>query len=96
MDAYEDLIEEWNLRERLQKAKGTSNGLPNIQFAMINVSFEALTDASEREYLFNLPTTLALSMEQVTRLRAAGANVLRSSPTYRELIETLGGEAAAQ
>ena len=96
VDAYEDLIEEWNLKLALQKAKPDGGDMPAVSFAMINVNFEALADASERDYLFNLPTSLALAPEQVARLRAAGAQILRSSSKYRELIETLGGEVAAQ
>jgi NTE family protein len=96
VDAYADLIEEWNLKLALQKAKPDGGGMPAVAFSMINVSFEALADATEREYLFNLPTSLALAPEQVTRLRAAGAQILRSSSKYRDLVDVLGGGAAAQ
>jgi hypothetical protein len=43
--------------------------VPAIEFTVIDASFDAVRDPVEREYLLNLPTTLALSPEAVDRLR---------------------------
>lgn len=96
VDAFEDLITEWNLQQALQRATREGGGLPPVRFTLIDVSFDAVDDASEREYLYNLPTTLALSPEQIAHLRAAGAKILRSSTSYRDLVKALGGEASPQ
>src|SRR6185436_8676168 len=42
----------------------------------IDVSFQALKDKAERDYLNQLPTSFALSDEAVDRLRAAAATII--------------------
>ena len=64
--------------------------LPAIEFTMVDVSFDAVVDSKLREYLQNLPTSFDLSEEAVGRLRASGAQVLRDSPAFRTLVESLG------
>ncbi len=56
---------------------------------MINVSFDELSDESEREYLLNLPTTLSLPPEAIDRLRAAAARLLHNSVAYRKLVDEM-------
>ena len=53
---------------------------PEAQIYVIDVSFKALKDKSERDYLNQLPTSFVLSDEAVDRLRAAAR---RSSSTRR-------------
>jgi len=45
----------------------------------MNVSFDALPDAKDREHLLDLPTTLTLSSEAIDRLRDAAATRRGSS-----------------
>jgi len=56
---------------------------------VIDVSFEAVRDPQEREFLLNLPTTLSLPPESIERLRRAAREVLQASPAYRDLLKAL-------
>ena len=94
VDALEDLITEWTLRRQVAVDTLRRNGrpipadmVPPLEFSVIDASFDAVRDPSEREYLLNLPTTLALSPEAVDRLRAAAAQVLRDSVPFRKLVD---------
>ena len=49
---------------------------PKADIYVIDVSFKALQDKSERDYLNQLPTSFALSDEAVDRLRAAAATII--------------------
>jgi NTE family protein len=96
VDALEDLIKEWKLRReaavdtaRLSGGPIVANTLPSLEFSVIDASFDAVRDPAGREYLLNLPTTLSLSPEAVDRLRAAAAQVLRESMTFRKLVDDL-------
>ena len=94
--ALQDIITEWNLRvqleadaRRLGQPHGFEGALPVIDFTVVDVSFEAVTDPALRDYLQNLPTSLALPEEAVSKLRGSGAQVLRDSPSFRKFIESL-------
>ena len=96
VDALEDLIKEWKLQRelavdsaRLRSKSNVADTLPSLEFSVIDASFEAVRDPAEREYLLNLPTTLSLSPDAVDRLRAAAAQVLRESMTFRKLVDDL-------
>jgi NTE family protein len=96
IDALEDVVSEWSMRRKLEvdarRLRGdpsVASELPAIAFGVIDVSFEAVRDPMEREFLLNLPTTLSLPPESIERLRRAAREVLQDSPVYRELIETL-------
>ena len=58
---------------------------------MIDVSFAGLTDAAEREYLNQLPTSFVLSAEAVDRLRTAAGTALAGSEEFQRLLRDLGG-----
>lgn len=55
----------------------------------VEVSFDHLRDAEEREYLGHIPTTFSLSDEEVDRLIAAGRTLLRESPQFQQALEAL-------
>ncbi len=48
-----------------------------------------LTDEDEQRYFNRLPTSFVLSDEQVDRLREVGQRLLRESPQFQDLLETL-------
>ena len=66
-----------------------ADALPQVEFALVDVSFEAVADPALRESLQGLPTTFALPDEAVDRLRAAAAQVLRESPAFRRFAASL-------
>jgi len=60
---------------------------PDVELYAINVSFGALTDKAEFDYLNNLPTSFVLPSEAVDRLRAAAGRIILSSPELRRLMK---------
>ncbi|MET0204395.1 MAG: patatin-like phospholipase family protein [Casimicrobiaceae bacterium] len=64
--------------------------VPDARIYAIDVSFAALDDASEREYLNNLPTSLVLPPEAVDRLRAAAGTIVLQSPEFKRLLHETG------
>jgi NTE family protein len=94
--ALQDVITEWQLRERLdadarrlgQQVHPVDEVLP-VEFSVIDVSFEAVTDPRLREYLQNLPTSFSLSDEAVDKLRETAAELLRESPAFRKYVDTM-------
>lgn len=98
--ALEDIVNQWRLERKLaidaRRLGGDPRGgddVPPIDFKIVNVSFDALTDAAERKYLLNLPTSLFLSPEAVDRLRAAAAQLVRDSVPFRELLQDMSASS---
>jgi NTE family protein len=57
---------------------------------MVEVAFEYLAGAEDRDYFNNLPTSFKLDDEQVDRLVAVGRQLLRADPEYQSLLGELG------
>jgi NTE family protein len=58
-----------------------------VELYAINVSFSALADKAELDYLNNLPTSFVLPPEAVDRLRAAAGKIILSSPEFQRLMK---------
>src|SRR6516165_5805321 len=63
---------------------------PDADIYVIDVSFKALQDKSERDYLNQLPTSFALPDEAVDRLRAAARTLILNSPDLRQAMKDAG------
>lgn len=63
---------------------------PDIDLYTIDVSFAALKDKAEFDYLNQLPTTFVLSAESVDRLRAAAGTIIMASPEFQQLLKDVG------
>ncbi len=94
--ALQDIIRQWRLEWQLElrteqagAAVPVIDDAPDIQFTTINVSFDALPDPLEREFLLALPTSFVLPADAVDRLRAAAGQLLRDSPQYQSLVRSL-------
>jgi NTE family protein len=59
---------------------------PDADIYPIEVSFEALQDKTERDYVNQLPTSFHLSAEEVDRLRADAATIVHDSPVLKEAL----------
>jgi NTE family protein len=70
--------------------------LPNAEIYAIDVSFAALKDKAELEYLNNLPTSFVLPPEAVDRLRAAAATLITDSPEFKRLLKDVGARVVAE
>ncbi|MEN6319839.1 MAG: patatin-like phospholipase family protein [Syntrophaceae bacterium] len=79
-----DAVEQ--LREKLAVWQ-TSN--PERRGYLIQVTFDALKDPTERVYFKRVPTSLKLPKEQVDRLREVAGRLLRESPAFQRLLADL-------
>jgi NTE family protein len=69
---------------------------PDAEIVAIDVSFPALKDKAELDYLNQLPTTFVLSDEAVDRLRAAAGKIIMDSPEFQRLLKDLGARVVAE
>src|SRR5581483_7833268 len=60
---------------------------PNADIYVVDVSFKALQDKPERDYLNQLPTSFALPDEAVDRLRAAARTLVLTSPDLQQALK---------
>lgn len=70
--------------------------IPDAEIYAIDVSFAALKDEAEREYLNKLPTSFVLPAESVDRLRAAAAVLIEDSPEFQRLLNDVGVRPTAE
>jgi len=60
---------------------------PNADIYPIEVSFQALPDEAERDFLNQLPTSFVLPTEAVDRLRRAAATIIFNSPDLQDALK---------
>ncbi len=70
--------------------------VPDAEIYAIDVSFAALKDQAEREYLNSQPTSFNLPDEAVDRLRAAAGTIMRASPEFQRLLKDAGGKIVVE
>ena len=63
---------------------------PAAEIYAIDVSFAALKDKAELDYLNLQPTTFVLPPEAVDRLRAAAGKIIMDSPEFQRLLKDVG------
>jgi NTE family protein len=63
---------------------------PDADIYVIDVSFQALKNQTERDYLNQLPTSFALPAAAVDRLRSAAASIVLDSPDLRQALRDAG------
>ena len=100
VELLKDIDSRWTalreMRDSFAYAKGKDPKLayvvnaPNADIYTIDVSFQALKDKAERDYLNQLPTSFALSDEAVDRLRAAAATIILDSPDFQKMLKDAG------
>jgi NTE family protein len=100
VEELRDVIARWQTMRRLRESPAFDANkdpeaskllrTPNIDLYAIDVSFAALKDAAERDYLNDLPTSFVLPPEAIDRLRAAAATIIRDSPDFKRLLKDAG------
>jgi NTE family protein len=70
--------------------------LPNAEIYAIDVSFPALKDKAELDYLNQQPTSFVLPPEAVDRLRAAAGTIIMDSPEFKRLLKDVGAKVVAE
>jgi NTE family protein len=68
--------------------------IPDAEIFAIDVSFPALKDKAELDYLNQQPTSFVLPPEAVDRLRAAAGTIILSSPEFQRLLKDIGATIA--
>jgi NTE family protein len=71
----------------LAEKLGTVMRAPEINIRVVEVSFSALADKAERDYLNTLPTSFVLDDQAVDRLRLAAKDAILASPEIKRLID---------
>jgi NTE family protein len=61
----------------------------DIEPYVIEINFEAIADAERRKYFLRLPTSFALSRDQVDALLRIGPALLDEAPEFKALMESL-------
>ena len=69
--------------------------VPNAEIYAIDVSFPALKDKAELDYLNRQPTSFVLPVEAVDRLRAAAGTIIAESPEFKRLLKDVGATIVA-
>jgi NTE family protein len=100
VELLRDTAARWNTLRRVRdSAAMAANKDPAVAAAMrvpeaeifaIDVSFPALKDKAEFDYLNQLPTSFVLPDEAVDRLRAAAGTIIKDSPEFQRLLKQLG------
>ena len=70
--------------------------VPNAEIYAIDVSFAALKDKAELDYLNQQPTSFVLPAEAVDRLRAAAGTIIKDSPEFQRLLKDVGARLLAE
>lgn len=103
VDQLRDIEARWKMFRQIRDSATFSNdkdpavasvkNAPSAELYVINVSFKALKDEAERDYLDQLPTSLFLKDEQVDRVRTAAAKIILDSPDFQRLLKDAGARA---
>jgi NTE family protein len=106
MDLLKDKQARWQSQRRLRNSPefaGSRNPTiaddlkgPDVDIFAIDVSFAALKDKAEVEYLNSLPTSFVLPDEAVDRLRAAAGTIIMASPEFQRLLNEVGAKVVPE
>lgn len=98
VELLKDIAQRWSNTRKLEVAERRLAGMslqeaeasvPKLTFDAIDVSFDAITEAKERHYFMNLPTSFTLPGEDVDRLRDLGSRLFRESAVTQDVLKKL-------
>jgi len=78
------------LKENRDPALAQAVEAPDTDIHVVDVSFDALADKAERDYLNQLPTSLALPAEAIDRLRSAAGTIILASSEFQAALGNAG------
>ena len=100
VELLKDISARWqngrHIRELAQCATNKDSAVcaavrvPDAEIYAIDVSFPALKDKAELDYLNDQPTSFVLPPEAVDRLRAAAGTIIQASPEFQRLLKDVG------
>jgi NTE family protein len=102
VELLKDIAARWEKDRRIRDLAGCSTNKdspvcagvrpPEAEVYAIDVSFAALPDQAERDYLNLQPTSFVLPAEAVDRLRAAAGTIIQASPEFQRLLRDAGAK----
>ena len=102
LELLRDKADRWQLLSKLRQSSAftanqdpeIANDLkgPEVEIYPIDVSFAALQDKAEFNYLNNLPTSFVLPDEAVDRLCTAAGKIIIASPEFQKLLKDVGAK----
>ena len=102
VELLKDIAARWEKERRIRDLAGCSTDKnskvcaalrpPEAEVYAIDVSFAALPDKAERDYLNQQPTSFVLPAESVDRLRAAAGTIIQASPELQRLLKDAGAK----
>jgi NTE family protein len=106
VELFRDQMEKW--REEIQELRRAAHAekenpeppgaakasIPEVDFHIVEVNFNALPDDEEHRYFNSLPTNFKLPPDAVDRLREVGGRLLRQSSDWKTLLQELHGSEA--
>lgn len=100
VELLKDKAARWQSLRRLRQSKAFKDSEdpaiadelkgPEVEIFVIDVSFAALKDKAEFDYLNGLPTSFVLPAEAVDRLRAAAGEIIMNSPDFQRVLKEGG------
>jgi NTE family protein len=105
VEQLKDIAARWRTMRRIRDSAAMASNadplvaealqVPDAEIYAIDVSFAALTDKAEFEYLNAQPTSFVLPPEAVDRLRAAAGKIILTSPEFSRLLKDLDAHVVA-
>jgi NTE family protein len=102
VELLRDTAARWRTLRRIRKsaayaankdpAVAAALRVPDAEIYAIDVSFPALKDKAEFDYLNRLPTSFVLPAEAVDRLRAAAGTIIMASAEFQRLLKDVGAK----
>jgi len=60
--------------------------VPKVEMTVLDISFDTISDPSERDYFMNLPTSFVLPAEDIDRLREMAGRLLHKEDNYPAIL----------
>ena len=105
VELLKDISARWETARHLRDLAGCSTAkdspvcdairVPQAKVYAIDVSFPALKNKAELDFLNQQPRTFVLPAEAVDRLRAAAGAIIAASPEFQQLLKDAGGRVVA-
>jgi NTE family protein len=100
VELLKDISARWDTARRVRDLAGCDGNkdapvcaairVPQAKIYAIDVSFAALKDKAEFDYLNQQPTSFVLPPEAVDRLRAAAGKIIAASPEFQRMLKEGG------
>ena len=107
MELLKDKQARWGTMRRIRQSPGFAAAAkepafssdlhtPDTEIYAIDVSFAALPDRKEFEYLNDLETSMVLTEEAVDRLRAAAGKAIMASAEFQRFLRDVGATISSE